>query len=74
MHNIMAVKVNLTYIRSVVEGDGDIEPQNGAQNQRDLYDDERNVHQTTPLAEIRRGGFTNGRAANIDVHRKEQQQ
>jgi hypothetical protein len=67
MHNIMAVKVNLTYIRSVVEGDGDIEPQNGAQNQR-------NVHQTTPLAEIRRGGFTNGRAANIDVHRKEQQQ
>jgi hypothetical protein len=66
MHNIMAVKVNLTYIRSVVEGDGDIEPQNGAQNQRDLYDDERNVHQTTPLAEIRRGGFTNGR--------KEQQQ
>ncbi len=51
-----------------MQSDGNVEPQNSAQNQRDLYNGKCHVYQSTAFAKTGRDSFAEKCAANIDVH------
>ena len=61
-------RLNGMYLSGIVNSNGDVEPQNSAQKQRNFHHGKGHVHQATALAKTGSGGVADGRACKENLN------